>query len=775
MKKLLVALLLLPLVAYAEVPPKIVIKIDGQPVDITGKVLEIFIDAKVPQPTTTTVTGGMFVYDNTAHPATGKVTGPNGIDLGAPTITYTDSSSAVSPNPPINAGAYTATGSYAGTVDYLPSSGTASLTVTQATPTIAVTGGTYSFDSQPHPATGVVTGVAGVSLGVPVFTYTDSAGATSSSAPVNAGVYTATGSYAGSANYAPGSSTTTVTITAPPVPTGILRHPLDTADPTTPEAKRFLAYADSLLPNAVTNEVFPIALAFKITGDQKYGAFAAKRAYQIADYGLSQASTGVRPPAMADSYLEAGKLIGGPIYGLAWCKQFMKPDEVLRTEDYCRQGVVNLKDTGTTDTWSGKPFSDQAWAINNAYNNYFYSFLTAHVAWALYSNDPAWMDYVRTSRFGLVKSAMGNAPGGGSFEGTGYGAAQFKLFEQYGVWKVSTGEDVSAATTHCKNSLVYYVQATTPPLSTGQRWVAPIGDQARDQSVAVYDYLRALMLWGVYLNPATPEAEQAREWLRLYPRMYDNFNFYYDMVPTSGTITPATATSYSALKQGHYFARSDWTSGADLIDIVAGWYSQGHGHQEHGSFNFWHAGKWALIKPNNVSFSGLVGVDNTWWLNQLLFTKSGVDVKQVFGKTALATITDDGVNYKASLDLSPMYVGASVAGVKWTRSITWSRPTVTITVDDSYTIPTGVVAQAMYFVNSTTAPVSDGVSTVTGDKLRLSVVVPTPTAYGIVNLLTYKNSDGTLQFPSGKNVYRINISDPARPLIGKFTVKLEGL
>jgi hypothetical protein len=83
-----------------------------------------------------------------------------------------------------------------------------SITIAKATPTIVVTGGTFTFDGNPHPAIGSVTGVAGANLGTPTFTY-NPGGATP---PTAAGTYTVTGAYAGSANYNAVSGTATITI-----------------------------------------------------------------------------------------------------------------------------------------------------------------------------------------------------------------------------------------------------------------------------------------------------------------------------------------------------------------------------------------------------------------------------------------------------------------------------------------------------------------------------------------------------------------------------------
>ncbi|HEY0733399.1 MAG TPA: PxKF domain-containing protein [Herpetosiphonaceae bacterium] len=91
-----------------------------------------------------------------------------------------------------------------GDSEALSSSG---LTVGKATPTVNVTGGTYTYDGAEHAASGSVVGVGNENLGTPSFTYNGSA-----DAPVNAGSYTVVGSFAGNNNYAAASSSTSIEI-----------------------------------------------------------------------------------------------------------------------------------------------------------------------------------------------------------------------------------------------------------------------------------------------------------------------------------------------------------------------------------------------------------------------------------------------------------------------------------------------------------------------------------------------------------------------------------
>ena len=121
------------------------------------------------------------------------------------TFAYTPGSGTV-----LNAGsgqALAATFTPADAVNY--ESGTVSTTidVAKAMPMVNVSGGSFTYDGQPHAATGSVTGVGGAILEPPTFTYNGS-----SNAPVNAGVYAVIGSFAGDSNYEAYFGTATITI-----------------------------------------------------------------------------------------------------------------------------------------------------------------------------------------------------------------------------------------------------------------------------------------------------------------------------------------------------------------------------------------------------------------------------------------------------------------------------------------------------------------------------------------------------------------------------------
>ena len=114
------------------------------------------------------------------------------------------------PGAVLNAGVeqtLTATFTPADPVNYDGGVVTTTIGVAKATPVVSVTGGSFTYDGTPHAGSGSVTGVGSENLAPLTITYSGS-----TTAPVNAGNYLISASYAGSANYESASATATLTI-----------------------------------------------------------------------------------------------------------------------------------------------------------------------------------------------------------------------------------------------------------------------------------------------------------------------------------------------------------------------------------------------------------------------------------------------------------------------------------------------------------------------------------------------------------------------------------
>jgi MBG domain (YGX type) len=190
-----------------------------------GDVSETFSIAKATP--TVSVTWNGWTYDGTVHAAAGAVTGVGspGANLGNPgTFTYYTGSTATGTpltGAPKNAGTYTVVAHVNATTNYTAADSTAkTVTVAKATPVVSVTWNSWTFDGNPHPATGSVSGVGSPAenLGAPTsFTYysgTTATGTPLAGAPTAVGTYTVVASYATTGNYNPASATkTAVTVT----------------------------------------------------------------------------------------------------------------------------------------------------------------------------------------------------------------------------------------------------------------------------------------------------------------------------------------------------------------------------------------------------------------------------------------------------------------------------------------------------------------------------------------------------------------------------------
>src|SRR4051812_7887631 len=190
-----------------------------------GDVSQTFSIAKATP--TVSVAWNVWTYDGTAHAATGAVTGVGspGANLGNPNtfIYYSGTAATGTPLPgvPKDAGTYTVVAHVNASTNYTAADSTAkTVTVAKATPVVSVTWNNWTFDGNPHPATGSVSGVGSPAenLGAPAsFAYysgTTATGTPLAGAPTGVGTYTVVGSFAGTGNYNPASATkTAVTVT----------------------------------------------------------------------------------------------------------------------------------------------------------------------------------------------------------------------------------------------------------------------------------------------------------------------------------------------------------------------------------------------------------------------------------------------------------------------------------------------------------------------------------------------------------------------------------
>ncbi len=182
-----------------------------------------------PAASTTNVSAASGPYTGSPFFANETVTGVNGSafpsleGVGATVLYYSGSTKAgnILPYAPVSAGTYTATATFPGSQDYLPSSAVTTFTIGKATPSIAVTDAGGTYNGVPFLASAVVTGVDGVSnstlegvgLTLAYFAGKSPIGTPLPAAPTNVGTYTVTVGFAGSADYNSNSVNLTFTVT----------------------------------------------------------------------------------------------------------------------------------------------------------------------------------------------------------------------------------------------------------------------------------------------------------------------------------------------------------------------------------------------------------------------------------------------------------------------------------------------------------------------------------------------------------------------------------
>jgi hypothetical protein len=192
-------------------------------VSLTGSASGNYVLSGLPQTTanitlassSVAITGGSFVYNGAAHAATGLASTSAGSLTSPATVTITYIGSCTSaPTTVADGTSCTATGTYAGDANHTGSSNTASITITKAGSTVAVTGGSFVYDTTAHAATGLASTTAGSltnSTDVAI-TYTGSCSVAPTTV-AEGSTCTATGTYAGDANHNGGSNTASITIT----------------------------------------------------------------------------------------------------------------------------------------------------------------------------------------------------------------------------------------------------------------------------------------------------------------------------------------------------------------------------------------------------------------------------------------------------------------------------------------------------------------------------------------------------------------------------------
>ncbi len=526
--------------------------------------------------------------------------------------------------------------------------------------------------------------------------------------------------------------------------------PIDTAGS---EYKRFIAYVDHALAGKPDYGYSPYdaMLRYSMGGDAKYADFAVAEVDSEVAAEEALIAAGKTPEIAGDSYLYVGERIASLALAYDWAAPRLTQSQKTRWKAFADQAIFNVWNPAQA-VWGGQAKPWSGWSISDPGNNYHYSFLRATMYWAVASQNQQWLEFVRLQKAPPLTAYFSRLPGGGSLEGTGYGTSHKGLFEIYGFWKSATGTDLSAQSSHCANSIDYWIHATVPTL---QRF-APIGDQARVSDAPLYDYQRALVLRAVLLNPGTPQAGRGMWWLNNISirQMSGTFNLHDGIFKLPDAPIKPAELAYRSAGVGDLFARASWDTAATWIHVKAGLYDQSHAHQDQGSFSIYQK-NWLAVTENMLTHSGIEQGPEVH--NVLLFVaNNGADtVNQEQGDSAAQLdYRDEAGILTATADLSVFYRKAKRVQ-SWRRSVAFDRPANLVTVRDTFSLAAGTAAA--WQLNTPVRPLLQGDSVVAG-----GLVVKPLDGDAQIRIVEWNQMRGDAEwkseYPSG---WKISLTRPA--------------
>jgi hypothetical protein len=550
-----------------------------------------------------------------------------------------------------------------------------------------------------------------------------------------------------------------------PIAPGI---PLDLGyvDRKSPAFARFRRWVDMAVAGepGYAFSAYDAAMLHRLDPEKRYCDLAVTMVEKEVADAETAIAAGRAPDIAGDSYLEVGPRIAALSMTLDTCKTRIDDAQRKRWSDYAEQAVWNVWHHLRAH-WGGRPRPWTGWSTDNPGNNYYYSFVEATLYWALASGNQEWMRFLHEEKMPPLQAYFAKLPGGGSLEGTGYGAAHMRLFALYRLWRDATGEDIANANPHVDDTIAYWVHATVPTLDR----FAPIGDQSRSSIPEIYDYHRRLVLEARALSKDPERRTLASWWLHhnSMPQMSNGFNTSYDLLSAGDDKAPApVALFHHASGTGHLFARSGWDKDAMWLSFVAGPYNESHAHQEQGGFTLF-ARDWLTVTENIWSHSGIQQGTETH--NVLRFERATPIARQCHAPP------DDRVVHQCEPSRSRMTVVPGADGAididadltgaygegspvrRWTRRLHFADRRLRVEDRFSLDADTGAIFQ----LNLPVEPRIDG-QTATAGRLRVRVIEP---ADAQLSLLDWRSIDSA-EFRSG---WRLDISGGT----GTYVIDLE--
>ncbi len=434
-------------------------------------------------------------------------------------------------------------------------------------------------------------------------------------------------------------------------------------------ALRVKALVDDEMASPGRNYAFAswfAALMYRVTDDTRYADFAIQQVDALVRGEEALISSGGTPAIAHDSYLYVGPTVEDIALVYDWCQSRLSATQRSRWVTFMDQAVTNVWHPGAA-SWGGRVVPWSGWAVTSPTNNYYYSFLRATMLLGLVTQGehPAsatWLNEFRQLKLAdeLVPTFARDLTGGGSREGTGYGTSLKELFGLYDWWEKSTGERLADLNTHTLSSMAWTLHTIVPTLDR----LAPLGDQARDSSVMLFDYHREYLLSLATLFPGERLSAVAKGLLAqsTVPRMQYGFEYVWDYLyatPVTATATMADlATTYWGAGTGRLMMRAAWGDPqAAYSTFTCGPLTESHAHQDQGGFQIYRRA-WLATSGNIYTHSGIQqGVE----FNNLvrIVQSNGQNAVQRASEQAcvMQALSDNATYTHASARVTPAYAG----------------------------------------------------------------------------------------------------------------------
>ncbi|TCI02177.1 hypothetical protein EZV61_14665 [Corallincola luteus] len=491
---------------------------------------------------------------------------------------------------------------------------------------------------------------------------------------------------------------------------------------------------------------------YYLTADERYIQHAITLVEQQVLDAETKIAEGQRPKVSSDSYLHVGRFISELAYTYAYGGELLSDGQKLRWRQYAEQAVWNVWHHKEAE-WGGQPFPWSGWAVTQPGNNYHFSFLKATMTWGLADKNEHWLTLLKEQKLPTLVAYFADFEGGGSREGTGYGVAQGNLFDLYRIWKDATGMDLAGRSPHARQTIDYWIHATTPTLDQ----FSPIGDQSRVSFPRLFDYHENLIHRAASLNIGSPEAKRGKWWLdnNSVTEIVYGFNLHTTLLAQESEPVAPTDLVYHSKGAGHLFVRSSWQPDATWLSVVAGIYDESHASRDQGAFSLF-KDEWLAVTQNIWSHSGIHQATEVH--NTLRFVENGETVRQNLDAESSMDYQVVGDTTTIQMELSPVY-GKNNSITSWQRDITFTADEVM--VFDQCVISSDV--EAIWQINLPVQPeiLADG--SIQSGQLLITPMVPAAPDISVINWVDvnaseYKNGHYKLELSGGDCRYQVRLN-----------------